>query len=386
MMAPIATMAYRVRRSLIETCLSANAKLVRQSLGGQSGHRIFDRVVIVAALGRQNGIARGAFLQWEAMRRSGINVELLDATSALRNPLFRIKHNPASVYIFHSAGPQTSSLISSVLPNVAKTYRIGYWAWEMPDPPEDWAGCDEILDEIWTPSRFSRDSLAQLLTKPVEVVPHYLLPRAARTRNKKGPFTVLAMADTRSSFSRKNPAGALQAFTEAFGDSPAAKLILKLSGRDSEINAFEAALGSALSLRNVEVLRNYVDERGISALYDRADVLLSLHRAEGFGLPMLEALARGIPVVGTGWSGNLDFLDTSNSVLIPYRLVPVKDQSGIYRNSTWAEPDLAAAAAGLRLLADDEKLYNDMAVAAHATVAATALPSFPLTTVTRTDA
>jgi glycosyltransferase involved in cell wall biosynthesis len=374
----MAAMANGLKRSLRETYLIGSGILTRRLLAGRSGERRFDRVVIVAALAKQNGITRGAFLQWQALLRQGVDAELVDATPALRNPLFRVKHRPGTAYVFHSAGPQTASLIGAMLPAVAGAWRIGYWAWELPDPPADWAGCDNTLDEIWTPSRFSRDSLQRMMRKPIDVVPHYMPPQSARRqRNAEAPFTVLTMADSRSSLSRKNPAGAIKAFTEAFGDSPCAHLILKLSGRVDEMDAFIATLDGGLG-HNVEVVRNYLDEAGLAALYDRADVLLSLHRAEGFGLPMLEALTRGIPVVATAWSGNTDFTDDLNSIPVPCALVAVDDPAAIYSGSCWAEPDVSAAAFGLRRLADDDALYQRMAEAAHRSVVSTT-PYFPLT-------
>jgi glycosyltransferase involved in cell wall biosynthesis len=374
-----------LRQSLRATYLLGSGLLTRQLLAGRSGARRFDRVVIVAALAKQNGISRGAYLQWQALRSLGVEADLVDATPALRNPLFRIKHDPASAYIFHSGGPQTASLICSVLPAAARAYRIGYWAWELPDPPPDWRNCDDTIDEVWTPSRFSRDSLVRLLRKPVEVVPHYLPTEPRRQRNRDRPFTVLAMADTRSSLSRKNPGGAVQAFVEAFGESTAARLLLKLTGPDDAVEAFTAALGGLAQRSNVEILRGHLDDAGLSALYDQADVLLSLHRAEGFGLPMLEALARGIPVVATAWSGNTDFTGRGNSVEVPYQLVPVEDPAAIYSGSRWAEPDIAAAASGLRRLADDADFYDRLAEAAYASVTATSR-EFPLTAHQRASA
>jgi glycosyltransferase involved in cell wall biosynthesis len=368
-----------LKQSLRSTFLLGSGLLTRQLLAGRSGPRRFDRVVIVAALAKQNGISRGAHLQWQALRDLGVEAELVDATAALRNPLFRLKHQAGSAYIFHSGGPQTASLIGSMLPAAARAYRIGYWAWELPDPPQDWRNCDDTVDEIWTPSRFSRDSLQQLLRKPIEVVPHYLPAVPRRARDWTRPFTVLAMADTRSSLARKNPAGAVKAFAEAFGENPAARLLLKLSGPDDAVTAFKASLGSLTQRSNITILRNHLDEAGLSALYAEADVLLSLHRAEGFGLPMLESLARGIPVVATAWSGNVDFTDGGNSLQVPFRLVPVDDPAAIYSGSRWAEPDLAAAAAGLRRLADDAALYDRLAEGAYRGVAM-ASRRFPLTT------
>ena len=324
----------------------------------------------MAALGRNNGIGSGASLQHAALRNLGVDAELLDAAPAMRNPLFRVPHRPGSAYIFHADGPNTASLIRSVLPHAATAWRVGYWAWELPDPPSDWAGCERGVDEIWTPSTFSRDSLGRLVGRPVAVVPHVVGARPPRRRRPDGPFTVLAMADSRSSLSRKNPEGALRAFRAAFGMAPTARLILKLSGRPDEVAALEASLGDLLGGGNVEIERARLDGPALDALYRRADVLLSLHRAEGFGLPLAEAMAHGVPVVATGWSGNLDFMGESDSCPVPYRLTPVRDAAAIYGGSTWAEPDIEAAAKTLRRLYQDPAYYARIAAAAHARASA----------------
>lgn len=365
-----------LRRSVTAAYLAGSAALTWGMLRGRSGERDFRRVIVVAALGRSNGIANGARLQCAALRELGVDADLLDATPAVRNPLFRIPHRPGSAYVFHSGAPQTANLISSVLPHVADAYRIGYWAWELPDPPPGWAGCERNVAEVWTPSSFSQASLARLLNCPVKVAPHYIQARPARRRQATEPFTVLAMADSRSSWSRKNPEGAVRAFRAAFGSSPTARLVLKLGGRVQELRAIEESLGDLLSGDNIEIVRGHLDEAGIAALYRNADVLLSLHRAEGYGLPMNEAMAHGVPVVATGWSGNLDFMDESDSCLVPYKLVPVSDVSAIYSGSRWAEPDLDAAAQALRRLADDPSLYARLAAAAYRRASA-ATPRFP---------
>jgi glycosyltransferase involved in cell wall biosynthesis len=354
-----------LRQYLREGYLAGCSAWTKHLLAGKAGPRRFDRVAIVAAFGKQNGITRGAFLQWQALCSLGIKTERVDATPALRNPFYRVPHRPATTYIFHSGGPQTASLIGAVLPAARNAYRIGYWAWELPDPPPDWLGCDDNLNEIWTPSRFSRDSLKRMMRKPVVTVPHYLPPTTARKRANGGPFTVLTMADSRSSLSRKNPEGAVRAFVAAFGQSSTARLLLKISAKDEELQAFDARLGGALRAPNIEIIRDFLDETALSALYERADVLLSLHRAEGFGLPMLEALSRGVPVIATGWSGNADFTTGENSILVPYTLVPVQDAASVYHGSHWAEPDLAAAASALRQFHDDAALYAHLSEAAY---------------------
>src|SRR4051812_18161458 len=167
--------------ALARTYLAGCAGLVRASLRDRSGPRSFERVRIVAALSRQNGIARGAVLQWRALRSIGIDVALVDATPALRNPFHRVEHSPGTAYILHCGGPQTASMLAAVLPHAAHAWRIAYWAWELPDPPPDWRGFDSLVSEIWTPSQFSRDSLLQLAGRPVRVAPH-MVPIEKRRR------------------------------------------------------------------------------------------------------------------------------------------------------------------------------------------------------------
>jgi glycosyltransferase involved in cell wall biosynthesis len=363
-------------RSLRASYLVGSSELTHRLLRGRSGERDFSRVVIVAALERRNGIAQGARLQWEALRELGIDADLLDATPALRNPLHRIPHRPGTAYVFHSGGPQTANLIGSVLPHAATAYRVAYWAWELPDPPQDWAGCDRNIAEVWTPSTFSSASLAQILRAPIHVVPHHVPAATREPGRKRDPFTVLAMADSRSSFSRKNPEAAVKAFRLAFGSSREARLVLKLTGAEAELAALRASLAQGDDGGNVEILTQYLGERDLAALYRDCDVLLSLHRAEGFGLPMLEAMAHGTPVVATGWSGNLAFMNASNGMLVPYSLIPVDDPAKIYSASHWAEPDIGAAAAALRRLAEEPGFYDQMAEAAYRSVAE-ARPKFP---------
>ena len=373
----MAAMNRRVKSALAKAYLAGVSASVRRSIGGQVAARDMSRVVIVTALARQHGIARGALLQYAMLRQRGVDVELLDAAPALRNPLFRIPHRAATSYVFHSGGPQTPNMIASVLPAAARAYRIGYWAWELPSPPLDWSGYERDLDEIWTPSIFSRDALSGGFRRPISVVPHYVPPRPMRQRKPGSPFTVLAMADTRSSLSRKNPEGAFRAFRRAFGDCPSARLILKIKGHSDATDTAKRCLGQVMLGSNVEMVAGHLDDLALDDLYERADLLLSLHRSEGFGLPMREAMARGIPVVATGWSGNLDFMDESNSSLVPYKLVQVQDTSGVYATGTWAEPDLDAAADQLRRLAYDGSYYQLKAEAAYRSASDT-IPYVPI--------
>lgn len=364
----------KLRPVVARAYLASYAQLVRWRTRSRSGRRLLERVCIVAALGRRDGIAAGALLQCRMLRRLGVDAELVDATPALRNPLFRAPHSPGTTYILHSGGPQTPALLSAVLPHAAMAWRIAYWAWELPDPPLDWAGFDTLVDEVWTPSTFAQASLMQLTERPIAVVPHAVPVRTRRQRDWTKPFTVLVFGDSRSSLMRKNVAGAIDAFRTAFGGAPQARLLLKLGGAVEDTRDLEEMVGGA---PNIVVHRNFLDAAELSDLYRSADVLLSLHRAEGFGLPMLEAMAHGLPVIATGWSGNLEFMDRASAILVPYRLVPVADPAGIYEGSVWAEPITAVAVMALRRLAEDRDYYERMSAAAHLAAVDAALPRLP---------
>ena len=144
------------------------------------------RVCVVAATQRHNGISIGARLQVEALRRAGIEAELLDATPALRNPRFRIPHEPAGAYIFHSGGPQLAGIIASVLPHAATAWRIAFWAWELPGPPRDWPEPKGLVSEIWTPREFARKNIIQRYAVPIGVAPMSSCPRRRLGDKTKG--------------------------------------------------------------------------------------------------------------------------------------------------------------------------------------------------------
>jgi glycosyltransferase involved in cell wall biosynthesis len=351
---------------------SATRRLATLRLLGSAPVRDLDSIAVVGALRRNNGIARGAVLQHDALRRAGRDARLVDATAALRNPAASAAHQQATSYVFHIGVPETVQLIHGVLPAARHAWRIGYWAWELPTPPPAWKRVEPLVSEIWAPSQFTATAFRSFFDLPVCVVPHIVQPSPVRHRDPSAPFTVLTMADSRSSFSRKNPAGAIEAFHLAFGHSPDARLIVKINGT---ISPDDPLVRTARQAPNVEVRVGYLDDDAMRQLYRSADVLLSLHRAEGFGLPMMEAMGHGVPAIATGWSGNTDFMNPENSMVVPFELVPVQDAAGMYVGGHWAEPDLDAAAAALRVLALDEACYDAVARAAHRSVEARAARS-----------
>ena len=145
---------------------------------------------------------------------------------------------------------------------------------------------------------------------------------------------MLVVFNIASSFARKNPCAAIAAFRHAFGDDPSVRLIVKYMNDfvwPEGVRLMEEAAGDAT---NIELIGGVLDEAGMDALYERADVVMSLHRAEGLGLPVAEGMLRGLPVIATDWSGNADFLTRETGVPVGYKLVPVNDPQGKYTDAS----------------------------------------------------
>ena len=244
------------------------------------------------------------------------------------------------------------------------TYRIGYWAWELERFPEQWHGAYAHVDEVWVPSSFCQRAIAAASPVPVVVVPHAveiparLAPDRARFGLRPQAVVFLAMADMMSIAGRKNPFGAVEAYAAAFADSSAdVQMVVKIANAERDPGAFSHLQSLAASCPGIRLLTEAMDRPVLNALIDSVDCLVSLHRAEGFGLVIAEAMARAKVIVATGWSGNMDFMTALNSLPVDYHLATLQADAGPYaRGERWAEPSLDDAVAKLRLVARDAAL------------------------------
>jgi glycosyltransferase involved in cell wall biosynthesis len=324
------------------------------------------RVTIAGLVSSPSGIGEGARLCAERFADIGYTVGTIDVTSVLGVPggvAFAradiVARDVGGPLIVHLNPPGMQSVIVQRLRGLLRGRRlIAYWAWEAPDLPPIWHQAFRLLHEIWVPSSFVADALVRAgCTTPVRIVPHPLrIPQAVPVVRTDRALTVLIVFAYDSGFDRKNPIAGIEAFRRAFDGADDAVLVVKSRGH-SRSGEPERRLEAALAgLTNVRQIDGDLPVDEYERLIEAADVMLSLHRAEGFGIPLAEAMLRGKPVVATDWSGNLEYMDAEAACLVPARMVPMRDEVNAYQrlDSVWADADIDAAAAWLRRLRDPD--------------------------------
>ncbi len=236
---------------------------------------------------------------------------------------------------------------------------IGIWSWEVDVLPLGWREASRRLTEVWTYSHFA----ARLIEAGVDVPvlgfpPSVSQPSILTQLSVQLPrgFRVLVMFDYLSTLERKNPIGAIEAFCKAFRPEDGAILVVKsVNGHHRPDRSVEvaAAVGER---QDVVLIDQTMPSHERDALVAACDCYLSLHRSEGHGLPLAEAMAAGKPVIATNYGGNTEFMNEDNAY--PVAWAPTRVGEGVEHypaGSSWAEPDIEHAA---RLLSEVQRQHN----------------------------
>lgn len=242
-------------------------------------------------------------------------------------------------------------------------YSIGVWFWEVERFPERWRDSFSLLEEVWAPTAHIARALAPLASVPVETVRLPVAPPPAAATSSRAAlglpedrFVFLFSFDYLSVAERKNALGAIAAFATAFDGSEAAELVVKCINSD-HAPEYHARVRAAVDAHpGVRLIDGYLAPADNAGLLAACDSYVSLHRAEGFGLGMAEAMWHGKPVIATGYSGNLDFMNEGNSLLVEHALVPIGPGFAPYpADGVWAQPSVEHAAEQMRHVFEDRE-------------------------------
>jgi glycosyltransferase involved in cell wall biosynthesis len=336
-------------------------------------------VTIVGFHGAVHGLGEGARMLARGFADAGLAVRAIDLSADVGFPV-----ELPSVFARPAAGERGVVISHINPPELLRWARdtegwplegrrhIGYWAWELEDAPADWAEAFDLVDEVWTPSAFAADAIRKIAPPRVTVSPApyplYLNPRPAPDRAHFGlpedRVVVLMAFDLRSTAQRKNPYAALQAFQKAVAASGApALLVCKIVGAELYPETLAELAASVADDPTIRLMTQSLSADDMARLTASVDIVLSLHRSEGYGLLLAEAIWLGKPTLATGWSSTVEFMAPESSQLVDYALIPVEGDGAIYREGRWADADIDDATHKLARMLSDDAWRNEMAAA-----------------------
>lgn len=255
-------------------------------------------------------------------------------------------------------------------------HNIGFWLWELEKFPRDWHCALDLVDEVWAPTTFVCDAVGMVTSKPVLRMPMAVEPEAPVGMDRahfglpRDAFVFLFSYDFNGFASRKNPEAAIAAFRQAFGDGGKdVRLLLKSSNGKRFPDRLASLQRFIAGDPRIELRDGFLSREEMSGLQNTVDCFVSLHRSEGFGLGLAECMYFGKPVIATRYSGNLDFMDDRNSLLVDCRMIALRNGDYPYwRGQRWADPDVAHAARLMRQVHDDPDFARRVGAAAAANI------------------
>ena len=348
-------------------------------------------VQLIGPLAKASGLGQATRLSADILRETGLSVRGVDfdldnpAPEGFSSDTLIEEYGPAKINIIH-LNAESTPLAYAYQPDVfSDTYTIGYFFWELDKP----AYCHylgmELLDEIWVSTEYGVEIYKpDAKDTPVINVGMCYEDNADITRedsrafvNRRfqfddSHFVCLVAFDSFSFVQRKNPVSVLKAFQKAFEGVKSARLVVKTQNRDSVFDPVQTALWDRVDAimsadPRIVVMNETLSYRDLLRLKCGSDCYISLHKSEGWGFGMIEAMNLRVPVVCTAYSGNMDFCSDETVWLVDYEKRQLRKGEYIFvrPGSEWAEPSVDHAAAQLRAAFDDPAARKAKADAAY---------------------
>jgi len=347
--------------------LSSTGYLSLREMGIQKGtRRRASGVNVVGYLNAELGVGEAARSVVRLLDDAGIPVwpVPIRAEGSREEAFFRSPGGSPDLPFTQTLLCVNADMVPSTAPRMARaglrdTRVTGLWWWETEDFPARFDPAFAWVDQVIAGSSFVAAAIAKRGLAPVSSFP---LPVEVGPIAATIPpgiawptgFTFYFSFDYNSVFDRKNPLGLVKAFSEAFALDDGANLVIKAINAEQYPDHAEALKRAIAARSDISVIDGYVAEDVRNRLLAECDCYVSLHRSEGFGLTMAEAMYLGKPTIATGYSGNLDFMSEENSLLIPHTMREIGPNAVPYDPAgLWAEPDLAAAGVAMRRVFDD---------------------------------
>ncbi|MBB4807645.1 glycosyltransferase involved in cell wall biosynthesis [Chryseobacterium defluvii] len=279
------------------------------------------------------------------------------------------RENPYPVNLVQINPDMLGEVFANVSPEYFKDkYNIAFWAWELENFPEASKPFLRFFNEIWVPSSFCSDAVSKVSSVPVIKIMHSIqIGNTPFTRKDfnlpEDKFIFMTMFDYHSSIDRKNPIGAIDAYEKAFGKNNADTLLLIKTSISKEFPAQKQRLTERIGdNQSIVLIEEILDQDKLYSLINCCDSFVSLHRSEGFGLTMAEAMYLGKPVIATAYSANTEFMNLNNSFPVKYDLIKTGNlYSGSTDKDIWADPDTDHAAELMSTIYNDKSLAGKIA-------------------------
>ncbi len=349
------------------------------------GRQVKDGPVTVVGMLRSNsGLGQAVRLTLSALKKMKFKVTCFDVSYLYSAHKFNIRlpkvisNNEGGVIIIQNSAIHLPIILFLLGKKRISTKKvIGYFAWELEELPGSWVASSKLVDEIWVPSHFSAKSFVEINNMPtIRVVPHplkilkftynFILPHQIAKYSKK----ILNISTLGSQFQRKNVLRTIDVFKQKYSKSSDVCLILKISGNNllHKMCLEQNIVGED----NIFIIDRNLSENEIYGLIQSVDALVSLHRSEGFGLCVAEAMMLKTPVVATNWSANVEFF-RDKRFLVDYKLVNVEDPEELssynyIREPKWAEPDLKDAAKKIDALITNNQVASHYALSSYKSI------------------